>query len=488
MSGVLLALLWIIGPAPSEQAQAMVRILCDAEAKGLRPEEYDAHLWAGRLASLETVVDRERFDAALTASVRRYLSDLLAGRVDARAARAALPRKQLPLTELLEQLAHSRDPQAALGAMESSLPMYSRVLAALQAYRRLAQLDSGDPFPAWTRTVEAGEPWEGVPRLASLLRLVGDLSPEAAVSQRYEGELVLAVRHFQWRHGLEVDGRIGRATLRALGTPLSRRVRQLELMLERMRWLPRKFEYPPLVINIPAFYLHAEPALSMKVVVGRAFDHRTPVFTASLRQLIFKPFWNVPPNIAREELLPELTGLPGLFEERGYQIVDRRGAIVTEKPPPAELLDRVRSGELLLRQKPGPRNPLGPVKFVLPNPYGVYLHGTPLRELFTRSRRDFSHGCIRVEDPLALASWVLQDQPFTDERIRAAMKGDETIPVDVTRPVTVLIVYGTAIVTDAGEVQFFDDIYGHDGALERALANRERFSAVPARASACSRR
>jgi murein L,D-transpeptidase YcbB/YkuD len=189
-----------------------------------------------------------------------------------------------------------------------------------------------------------------------------------------------------------------------------------------------------------------------------------------MRRVIFRPRWNVPLGIQREEIVPALEKDPGHLAKGDYEILDAGGAVVADVPA-AERVERLRAGSLRLRQRPGPHNALGLVQFVFPNPHGISLHDTPAHELFARSRRDFSHGCIRVEDPVGLAAWVLRDEPeWTVERIRAAMQGGETVHVALARPFPVLVLYGTAIVASDGEVQFFSDVYGRDAALSRALA------------------
>jgi murein L,D-transpeptidase YcbB/YkuD len=274
---------------------------------------------------------------------------------------------------------------------------------------------------------------------------------------------------------LDATGRLDPQTFKELNTTLSRRVVQLQLTLDRWRWLPHQFERPPIVVNIPEFRLHADNdeykwAFSMKVVVGKAYHHKTPVFANQIKSVIFRPYWNVPISIQRAEILPHIQKNPSYLAENSYEVVDRSGKVVSEGTVTAEMMDLLRSGKLAVRQKPGADNALGLVKFEFPNPYDVYMHGTPAQQLFSRSRRDFSHGCIRVEDPVALAAWVLRDQPeWTAENIRSAMNGDQTIQVNLKNPIPILIVYGTAIVLENGEVQFYDDVYGYDADLERAL-------------------
>jgi len=260
-----------------------------------------------------------------------------------------------------------------------------------------------------------------------------------------------------------------------LNTPLARRVLQLQLTLERWRWSPQTFTVPPVVVNIPEFRLYAfredhRVALEMNVVAGRAYRHETPVFTSSMRSVVFHPYWNVPLSIQRNELLPEIDSHPSYLVDNTFEIVDAGDQVPVNADDSHERDRKLKSGEWLLRQKPGPRNSLGLVKFELPNPYEIYLHGTSTEELFAKFRRDFSHGCIRVEDPVALAVWTLRGNPeWSEERIRSAMNGEATLRVSLKKPIPVWILYGTAVVPENGEVHFLEDIYGHDGALEQAL-------------------
>jgi murein L,D-transpeptidase YcbB/YkuD len=183
----------------------------------------------------------------------------------------------------------------------------------------------------------------------------------------------------------------------------------------------------------------------------------------------------VPLGIQREEFLPLIEKNPAYLVENSYDIVDGEGKVVDEDPAREEVKDKLQSGQLGIRQRPGPENALGLVKFDFPNQFDIYLHGTPATELFSKSRRDFSHGCIRVEDPVSLVQWILRDRPeWTAETIRSAMYGETTVQVSVLKPIPVLIVYGTVVVMEDGEVRFFDDIYGHDAALERTLAMKDR--------------
>jgi L,D-transpeptidase YcbB len=204
--------------------------------------------------------------------------------------------------------------------------------------------------------------------------------------------------------------------------------------------------------------------------VGGAYRRQTPVFTNQMTHVIFRPYWNVPLSIQRNELVPKIKKDPAYLAKNDYEIVDSRSARVVSQSVTQELVAQLRSGRLAIRQVPGPKNALGYIKFMFPNEYNVYLHGTPAKSLFEKSRRDFSHGCIRVEKPEELAAWLLKDKSEWDlEHIREAENGARPLQVNLGQPIPVLIVYGTAVARKNGEVYFFDDIYGHDAELEQTL-------------------
>jgi murein L,D-transpeptidase YcbB/YkuD len=344
--------------------------------------------------------------------------------------------------------------------------------AALAHYTGLAADPTLTTLPALpARSIGAGKAYTGTRALHRLLVALRDLPAGAPpATDVLDASLIEGLKRFQGRHGLEADGILGPRTWRALTTPLTRRARQIEQTLERWRQLPANPRQRAIFINIPQFRLiglHAmhEPEtqmLRMDVVVGRAaLPLRTPTFVADMTELIFRPYWEVPHSIAVAELLPAISADPGYLSRHHLEVVSAAGEVVASTP---EQLAGVAQGRLRLRQRPGADNALGAVKFVMPNPHSVYLHDTPEQALFSRSRRAFSHGCIRVAEPLALAQFVLQGDPdWTAERIGKAMSGNEPQRVVLKEPVRVYIVYGTAIARESGEVLFFDDVYGLDG-------------------------
>jgi murein L,D-transpeptidase YcbB/YkuD len=478
---------WVKDMQPTTQARQVIAVLLQAEQKGLSAEDYDGSRWAGRLATLKpaarqpTEADAVQFDAALTVCAMRYISDLHIGKVNPKHFDFGfdIETKKYDLPEFLkENVVDASDAEAALAQVEPPYPGYRRTIQALRTYLELAKQSDGRPLPEIKKTVAPGDSYAGVPQLAAFLRLVGDLPADATVPSGgtvYEGPLVDAVKKFQIRHGRDPDGRIGGKTLSDLNVPLESRVRQMQMMLERWRWLPLSYRAAPIVANIPEFRLRAydenlKIALTMNVVVGKAFGHDTPLFADLMEYVVFRPYWSVPYSITRAELLPKIAKDPDYLTSKGLEVVNSKQEVVVSGPVTPDILAQLRAGRLFIREKPGPKNSLGLAKFIFPNSYNVYMHDTPARQLFSESRRDFSHGCIRLERPADLAVWVLRNNPGWDaDRVRAAMNGTTTQQVNLEHPIPVLIVYGTAIVSEDGVVHFYDDIYKLDAALDKVL-------------------
>ena len=477
---------WIQSGQPRPQALAMIELFKQASRKGLNPDDYDAARWDARIAKLQPTgpppsdADLAHIDLALTVCSMRYISDLRIGRVNPQHFKFGLDvgPKKYDLPDLIRtQVLTAEDVPALIAKDEPPYEGYRRAEVALASYLKLAGAGDAPAVPMPAKGVRPHKPYSGTPQLIVRLRQLGDLAPDAPTSANYDGAVVDAVKHFQRRHGLEPDAVLGKDTVTQMNQTLSRRVQQLELTLERYRWIPPNFPEPPLVVNIPEFRLRTlrkQPAeyLTMRVVVGKAMRTQTPVFADNMRYLIFRPYWNVPPSIQRSELVPKSERDPNYLTDHGFEVVSNGGVVVSDGSVSDSMMRGLRSGAYSIRQKPGPKNALGLVKFMFPNPYNVYLHSTPQPELFARARRDFSHGCIRVENPAALAAWVLRDKPeWTVDRIRAAMNGDTSVQVNLDKPIPVLILYSTAVVEPDGEVRFFEDIYGHDASLVKVLAN-----------------
>jgi murein L,D-transpeptidase YcbB/YkuD len=382
-------------------------------------------------------------DVGLTYGVLRYASDLAQGQAGRGGRGPFWQGVEAPFdpgATLHEALAGGAE--AALLRVRPRLPQYEALARALGRYRALA---AAGGWPSLD--VKAGPPRSTVRGLPERLALSGDPN----------------LRHFQARHGLAPTGRLDPATVAALNVPVDERIRQIELSLERWRWQPRTTASRQVVVNIPTFELHAyqdgREALRMRVVTGQG-DSPTPVFSREMTHVIFSPYWTVPPNIAATETLPAVLRDRAYLRRQNLEVVS--GDRVVD---PARVNWRSASRGLQFRQRPGARNALGGVKFLLPNPFHVFLHDTPEDGLFARPRRTFSHGCVRLEKPEALARWVLAgDTRWTERRIRAAMWRGREEHVALAEPIPVSITYFTAWVDDEGAVQFRPDVYRHDAA------------------------
>jgi len=480
--------LWLEGGTTTKQADAAIDALGAAGAQGLDPRDYDAAWLAERQRALASGApaspdDLARFDTGLTVDFVRLVSDLHIGKVNPKNLEFGLDidPKKYDLAELVT--AAVRDDRIA-ETVANAPPAFSQnrlLVEQLARYQRLSNDPSAIPVDV-KPPLRPGDAYDGAPALARWLAALGDVrAPVEDAPPVYEGDLVEGVKHFQARHGLTPDGVIGAETARALRVPAARRVRQIQLALERLRWIPSLAHGRVVFVDIPAFELFAfdevdpasAPALEMRVVVGRALRTQTPVFTGALQTVVFAPYWNVPRDITVKEILPKLRQGLGYLEAEDMEIVGAQGVL----PANAASVERLAAGAAQLRQRPGLRNALGRVKFLFPNSHSVYLHDTPSRQAFEKSRRDFSHGCVRVAEPAALATWVLRDAPeWTPERIAAAMGRTSETPVRVAPPVPVVIFYTTAIARHDGTISFFDDIYGYDAALEQALASGYPYS------------
>lgn len=476
---------------PSSSARDALKLLAEAQADGLSAKDYGLDRLSGTAgrslsANGDSPAGAERFARELDASFLHYLHDLKLGRVDPTLLHFKLPsqRPHAPdFVHLVQAAALAGNLPAMVAELRPNLGQYDKLREALARYRTLAADASLGRLPVAPAAVKPGEPYAATGELNKLLIALGDLPTGSTPTAQslYTAPLVEGVKHFQARHGLTADGVIGKTTFAALNVPLARRVQQLELALERLRWLPDLTTQPFVGINIPMFRLWtwdpaqpATPPLSMGVVVGRALNTQTPVLQDDMRYLIFQPYWNVPRSILRKEILPHLARDPGYLRRQNMELVrgasDNAAAVETND----ENLALLRKNVLRVRQRAGPHNALGRVKFIFPNDDNVYLHDTPSTQLFSRARRDFSHGCVRVERPAALAQWVLRDQAaWTRERIDAAMASTSMLRVDLPKSLPVVLFYMTAMVMpEDNALHFSDDLYGHDAQLARALEAR----------------
>jgi len=479
--------LWSRDGHATPQAQALIRELQRADTYGLRREDYagDAIAALAEKPAGSAVADAARwarFDVQLSGAALRFMSDLHYGRVKPTSVGFNLVtmHQRIDLGASLAALADATDVAKTINEIEPPFHQYARLKGALSKYLDLAQHPELKNLPAISGSIKPGNAYAGAPALRRLLVALGDLpagGSTPADETTLTPELSAGVRAFQQRHGLTPDGTLGKTTFTALTTSFAKRVRQIDLTLERWRWLP-PFDTPPIIVNIPQFRLFAfrttedrlADILPMDVIVGKTYT-QTPVFESDMRYVVFRPYWDIPPSILRKEMLPKIRANPGYVAANRLQIVSGQGDDSPVVPPSPAASEGLAAGTLRLRQMPGPDNALGLVKFMFPNVYNVYLHSTPAHRLFGETVRAFSHGCIRVSDPAALGEYVMRDEPggWTHEKVEAAMNGGKTQRVNLQHPNRVLILYGTVIATEAGPIQFFDDLYGLDKKLEQQL-------------------
>ena len=475
--------LWSRDGRPTASAALVVQQLALLDARGLAPADYDA-MELQRLAGVPLLSAREQsdFDVTLSTAALRALRALRDGRISAKTVHAELgfARETFDVTAAVRAMTSATNPALAFDQAEPPFLHYHLLKNAMARYRELAR-DSSLTQIALVGTLKPGASAAGLPSVRRLLLAIGDLPSgmdrQGSDTLLYDSVSVAGVKRFQQRQGLVSDGIVGSSTLSRLRRSFPSRIAQMELTLERWRWLPHDLgDPPPIIVNVPAFRLHAFTAntdreadlISMDVVVGDAFNHRTPVFSGALQYLVFSPYWDVPQSITRREILPKSRRDHGYLVRGHYEVVSNGGTVLGTS---ARALAAVAAGQARIRQQPGPTNSLGRVKFIFPNEYNVYLHDTPAQSVFERARRDASHGCIRVADPVRLAKFLLRDQPQWDSTAIAA-EMNQTTPrqVNLTRPVPVHIVYATSVAREDGVVLFYDDIYGHDRTLAALLA------------------
>jgi L,D-transpeptidase YcbB len=486
---------WTRDGAPTTSAKGFIQAFQDAASKGLIPEDYDAPRWADRVQALNSKSDDaiSLFDVAMTVNVMRYISDLRIGRVNPSRFNFEIPvqDKKYDLAEFVSDNAvDATDVPKLIAGVEPDSEEYRQTEAALAHYMELAKQQGeahADPLPTVPKAISVGGSYPALPALLARLQLEGDAEASAALpspnATTFDSSLSDAIKHYQHRHGFTEDGKLTPQTIQSLNVPMDLRVAQLQDSLERWRWLPEPYLHARLMVNLPEFVLRGfDPDhkldFTMRVVVGKVMgQHETPVFTHMMKYLVFRPYWSVPVDIARKELVPHIESNHGYLASKNFEVTNNKGIVQTDYTA-----KQVAQGAVMVREKPGPKNSLGLVKFIFPNQYDIYLHSTPAVSLFDQTRRDFSHGCIRVQKPADLAAWVLQGQggDWDLDKVQEAMNsGPDNKTVSLKTPLPIVIFYLTAIVEDGGEVHFFDDIYSYDSEMQKVFSKGPPYPIKP---------
>jgi murein L,D-transpeptidase YcbB/YkuD len=468
--------MWFDEDGPLPTAAKLQQAVHGALADGLNPENYSLDaIPALRLQRSRNPLAKDALppaelanaDVHATLALAKLATHLRRGRVS-----PGEVDKHWFGTQPKEDLGGFLKTAVASGQLDESLraltprhPQYEALKQAMSRYREIAAKGGWTALPASLK-LKPGQADPLLPTLVARLAAEGDLAAAATPPATFDRSVQDALRRFETRHGMTADGRLDPEVLAALNVPVAERIRQIELNLERWRWLPEELGRRHILVNIPTFHLTAfdegQPTLEMRVVTGKT-DSPTPIFNDEMTTVVFSPYWNVPPDIAKNEVIPAILRDPSYLAKNNLELV-RDSHVVGASGA------NIHDPNVRFRQRPGPKNSLGHVKFMFPNQFDVYLHDTPAESLFGRVERDYSHGCVRVEKPFELAQWVLRGDPkWTPEAIQAAMDAGEERHVALKEKVPVYIQYQTAWVDGQGALQFRDDVYGHDASQERIL-------------------
>jgi len=463
---------WTEGENVLERADEALQVLGNAVQDGLDPARYRYQVALDiRREFEETEHDiddpaEERLlgdlDVILTEGFRRYARDLAMGTLNPEEVTGyewEIERNADPGSTPIEAVANGAAPSDVASSLRPITPYYERLMRALARYRSI-EAEGGWPMVGDLPKLEPGDEHSGVARLRARLIRGGDttearLAAAGSSNPRlYDESLAQAVQSFQHRHGLARDGIIGSSTRDAMNVPVRQRILSLRTNMDRWRWLPRDMGSSFILVNVAGAEMEVveddTTIMAMNVVVGKT-GHETPIFQDTLEHIVVNPYWNVPESIAEEEIRPLAARDPTYLARNNYEVVD--------------------GGRI--RQRPGPTNALGQVKFLFPNRHNVYLHDTPADHLFSQNERAFSHGCVRVERPRDLARLLFEKTTDRDaddfDQLRAR---DSEQWVNVDRKLPVYILYFTAWATPTGEVHFYPDIYRRDRQLEGQVEER----------------
>ncbi len=473
---------WSTDLKPTQRMTDLIAALRSADREGLDSQLYNVAVLdqrerdASRGLITSKGLDPQQagsLDVWLTYLYLRFSSDLADGLSDLAHADPSwqIRPERFDARTSLEAAISNNSIESSLRALTPEHTQYQALRQALTDYRAI-EAKGGWPNIS-NATLKPGHRGPHVVALARRLAASGDYDKRISddANAAYDADLIEAVKRFQRRHGLPDDAVVSPSVVAEMNVPIADRIAQVQLNLERWRWLPRELGDRHILVNVPEYRLEVwdggRVPLTMRTVVGKQ-DTPTPIFNDEMTHVVFSPYWNVPPAIAEGETLPALLRDPAFLERQNMEIVDASGKSV--EPGSVNLDD---PSQYRFRQRPGAGNALGFVKFMFPNQFNVYLHDTPADSLFARTARSFSHGCVRLEEPMKLAQYVLGDQPeWTAERIQEAMHAGEERHVKLKQPIPVYLGYWTARVSADGIVQFRKDIYGIDTRQKKLLADR----------------
>jgi murein L,D-transpeptidase YcbB/YkuD len=464
-------------------ADAVLQTLRNASSEGLHPDDFGISELERRRTTIDTADTKMKndFELQLTYELGHYVSQLCFGRIDPRQVDPAWPpiQKICDIPQLVNDALEHNAVAKLAEQLSPKIPEYRGLRAALQRYRDVAGSGGWQPLARESTPKKSDKrAQQTAPTSTSLpsnLEQTGDLENSNTAQPIAAADVKAALKKFQARHGLEITGALNPKTIAAMNIPVDKRIDQIEINLDRMRWIGDRLEPLHLRVNIPGFEVSVHDGeqmpLKMRVIVGSK-ENPTPVLDGQMEYLVFSPYWNIPLSIATKEIVPKIRKDPNFLRKEEMEVIRVSGNSVQTVDPSKIDWDKVEEGSgYQLRQRPGSSNALGLVKFIFPNRYNVYLHDTPADNLFDRLTRTLSHGCVRVERPTDLATYVLRDQPeWTPQRIEEAMHSGKEKKVSLKKPLPVHLVYWTAWAEPNGTVQFRDDVYGYDD-IHRGLVS-----------------
>ncbi|SIT79890.1 L,D-transpeptidase family protein [Pontibacter indicus] len=492
---------WFKGSDLVAESEKLLSTLDNASQEGLDPKEYKVvaidemisqYNELGRKDSARLEL-QQQIDIALTATYFNYASDFYRGRIDPRNVKQVqwgVRNNKIKLHKALQTILRERESTYPYYEFEALHKGYSDLRDALQKYRELEEKGGWAKVELGNRKMLVkGDTAAAVVSLRQRLNLGTQINAKDPAMRKFDDKLEAQVKAFQELHGIVPDGKVGGNTLRTMNVPVEDRIQQIMMNMERWRWIPKRLvpkslDQKYIWVNIPEYklYVYEDPSnspeaereykktMEMNVIVGKTM-HSTPIFSDRMEYVVLAPYWNVPNSIVEKEIAPGIMREPGYLDRQNMEVVTKErnpkqvdpGSIdwssVTEKNFP-----------YMVRQRPGPKNSLGTMKFLFPNEHAVYLHDTPTGSLFSQTQRGFSHGCVRLERPMDLAKYVLKDMPeWNESRIEETINGGEEVWITLPKKVQVYLVYFTSWVDEDGNVHFRDDIYGHDKRLEQEL-------------------
>lgn len=452
------------------QAQEMLTMISKADEEGLDPKRYQFKDFNKMFADLEAVKRdsakytelQKEIDVALSGTYFVWASDYYRGVVIPRENEEIewdVKRNKIKLHKALMTVLKERESKYSYASFSPLHPDYARLKSALASYRKV-QTAGGWPKVIANAKLKEGQVSPTIPALKKRLGLTGTDSV-------FNAETANALKKFQADQGLKPDAVLGDETVRLLNVPIEDRIKQIVLNMERWRWIPKSFEPDYLIVNIPEYrlrvYEKGKEQLAMNVIVGKTMNS-TPIFSDKMENVVLAPYWNVPASIVRNELGPKIAADPGYMNRANLELIDSKGNPVSPSSVKWSTVTRA-NWQYTLRKKPGPKNDLGDVKFIFPNTMDIYLHDTPHDELFSQTKRNFSHGCVRVEKPLELAEYLLRPVGWDRSKIETTIAEGKEKYVKLKQVLPVYLVYFTAWADETGNVHFRDDIYGHDKTL-----------------------